>query len=106
MNILSEANNIINNRSQEKDRQYGPFDESMDKMRDIFNAMSGLNLSTVNMYQAMIALKLSRESYCHKEDNLLDAVGYIGAMNNYIENQKPEDNTIPSNSNDKDDLPF
>ena len=35
------------------------------------------------MFMAMIALKLSRESYNHKEDNLLDAVAYIGALNNY-----------------------
>ena len=37
------------------------------------------------MYRAMIALKLSREAYSHKEDNLLDAVAYIGSMNEYLE---------------------
>ena len=29
MNILEEANKIINLRSEEKERMYGPFDESM-----------------------------------------------------------------------------
>jgi hypothetical protein len=37
------------------------------------------------MYMCMIALKLSRESYCHKEDNLLDACAYIGSLNNTYE---------------------
>ena len=36
----------------------------------------------------MIALKLSREAYMHKEDNLLDAVAYIGSMNDYLEENK------------------
>jgi Domain of unknown function (DUF6378) len=90
MNILKEADNIVNNRSQEKERQYGNFDKSMELTAQIFNAMSGLNLSAVNMYQVLIAQKLAREANRHKEDNLLDAVAYIGAMNNYIHNQEIE----------------
>ena len=84
-NILEQADQIVNHRSEEKERQYGPFEESMERMKNIFNAITGLNLKTEHMYQAMIALKLSRESYNHKEDNLLDAVAYMGAMNNYLE---------------------
>lgn len=85
MNILEQANKIVNERSEEKDRQYGSFNESMDRMRDIFNAMTGLDLKTEHMYKAMIALKMSREAHSHKEDNLLDAAAYIGALNNYLE---------------------
>lgn len=85
MNILKKADEIVNQRSEEKNRQYGSFNESMEKMRNIFNAMTGLQLDTKHMYQAMIALKLSREAHAHKEDNLLDAVAYMGAMNNYLE---------------------
>ena len=84
-NILKQADQIVNQRSEEKNRQYGSFNDSMDKMRDIFNAMTGLELETKHMFQAMIALKLSREAHAHKEDNLLDAVAYMGAMNNYLE---------------------
>ena len=84
-NILEQADQIVNHRSEEKERQYGPFEESMERMKNIFNSISGLNLETKHMYQAMIALKLSRESYNHKEDNLLDAVAYMGAMNNHLE---------------------
>jgi len=31
----------------------------------------------------MVALKLSRESYNHKTDNLLDAAAYLGALQNF-----------------------
>lgn len=84
MNILEEANNIVNLRSEEKNRQYGDFSESMESMCNIFNSITGLKLETKHMYLAMIALKLSREKHAHKEDNLLDALAYIGALNNYL----------------------
>jgi hypothetical protein len=42
------------------------------------------------MYNAMIAIKLSRQAHSHKEDNLLDCVAYMASMNDYL------------NSNDND----
>lgn len=86
-NILERADDIVNKRSEEKERQYGPFGESMERAAAIFNALSSEDkrITAVDMFRAMIALKLSREAYSHKEDNLLDAAAYIGAMNNYIE---------------------
>ena len=86
-NILERADQIVNHRSEEKERQYGPFGESMEKAATLYNLMSppSSKITPEGMYRALIALKLSRESYGHKEDNLLDAVAYIGALNNYIE---------------------
>lgn len=86
-NILEQANKIVNERSEEKERQYGPFAESMQRATALYNLMSPKDqqITTAGMYRAMIALKLSREAYSHKEDNLLDAVAYMGALNNYLE---------------------
>ncbi len=86
MNILEKANDIINNRSEEKERMYGNFDEGMEKAAEILTALTGQQFDAIIMYKAMIALKLSREYFHHKEDNLLDAVAYIGGWNNYINN--------------------
>lgn len=83
MNILDEANKIVNLRSEEKERMYGPFSEGMARAAMIASGATGKEFTAKDMYMAMIALKLSRESYCHKEDNLLDAVAYIAALNNY-----------------------
>lgn len=89
MNILERADQIVNRRSEEKERMYGPFSESMSRAANIYNAMSpdSEQISAEGMYRAMIALKLSREAYAHREDNLLDAAAYIGALNNYVENK-------------------
>lgn len=86
MNILKKADEIVNQRAEEKERQYGPFSESMDRAAKLYNLMSppGEHITPAGLYRALIALKLSREAYAHKEDNLLDAVAYIGALNNYI----------------------
>ena len=86
-NILAQANEIINNRSEEKDRMYGPLGEGMEIAAEIFNLITpeGQTITPEGMYWALVALKLSREHFNHKEDNLLDAVAYIGGLNNYIE---------------------
>lgn len=91
-NILDRANKIVNERSEEKERQYGPFDQSIERTAAMFNLMSdNVKLSAEDVFKVLIALKLSREAYSHKEDSLLDAVAYIGALNNYIESNKNYD---------------
>lgn len=87
MNILKEANEIINDRKQEKERQYGPFEQGMSNAASMASLMTNKHITAEDMYKCMIALKLSRESYHHKEDNLLDAVSYIGSLNNFINNK-------------------
>jgi hypothetical protein len=87
MNILEKANEIVNLRSEEKERMYGPFEEGMERAALILSGMLGYKVTGDVMYKAMIALKLSRQSYNHKEDNLLDAVAYLASLNNYINNK-------------------
>lgn len=87
-NILKEAHKIVYERTEEKSRQYGPFEEGMQRAAQILNGMTGLNVDATLMYKALIALKLSRESYNHKEDNLLDAVAYMSSMNDFLNQNK------------------
>ena len=84
-NILEQANEIVNNRSEEKEREYGPFGEGMKRAAKIASGMSGKDMTSHDMYIALVALKLSRQSYNFKKDNLLDAVAYLGAWQNHIE---------------------
>ena len=87
-NILNEANQIINNRSEEKERQCGPLGVGFERAAMISSGMSGRTWNADDMFIAMIALKFSRQSYNFKEDNLLDAVAYIGGWQNYIDEQR------------------
>jgi hypothetical protein len=63
---------------------YGPFEEGMERAAVIASNCIGKQLTTSDMYMCLVALKLSRQSYNHKEDNLLDAVAYLGSLNNYL----------------------
>lgn len=90
MNILKEAHNIIYERSEEKERMYGPMQEGMEEAARIASLLSRKTITTVDMYNCMIALKLSRQAYNHKEDNLLDCVSYIASLNDY--NNKQQNN--------------
>jgi len=85
MNILLKANEIVFERAQEKERQYGPFEEGMKKAAKIASELCCKDINHKDMYFCMIALKLSREAYNHKEDNLLDAVAYISSLNKTYE---------------------
>lgn len=95
-NILEQANLIVNERSEEKDRKYGPFDESMIKTAEIASVMSGKTITVVDCFNVLIALKLSRESHSHQRDNLLDAAAYIGALDNFHERFKDVVDAHPS----------
>jgi DNA-binding protein H-NS len=88
MNILDTANKIVNERNEEKERQYGPFEEGMEKAAKIASLISGKDITADDVYIIMMSLKLSRQSYNKKEDNLLDLVAYAGAWQNKINNEK------------------
>ena len=88
MNILEKANEIVFERSEEKERMYGPFQQGMIEAAKIASMLSRKEITAVDMYNCMIALKLSRQSYNHKEDNLLDLVAYVAALNEHNNNTK------------------
>ena len=101
MNILLKANEIVFERNEEKERMYGPFQEGMQEAAKIASLMSRKEITAVDMYNCMIALKLSRQSYNHKEDNLLDCVAYIASLNDYQNNVQNEHSKDKKRKNSK-----
>lgn len=92
MNILEKANEIVNERSEEQERAYGPFTLCNERAAIIASVLCNKEITVKDMYHFEIALKLAREAHSHKEDNLLDAAAYIGALNNYHNNIEPKAN--------------
>jgi Domain of unknown function (DUF6378) len=86
MNILLKADDIVNKRSEDQERQYGPFDKSMAKAAKIATELCNKEITQDDMYMCMMALKLSRIAYSTKEDSLLDLVAYTAAFNNLKNN--------------------
>ena len=86
MNILIKADDIINKRSEEKEREYGPFADGMARAAKIATELCNKEITQDDMYKCLMALKLSRISYSAKEDSLLDLVAYTAAFNNLKNN--------------------
>ena len=61
MNILQKANEIVNLRSEEKERTYGDFHLSMEKTAKLASIMSAKEISVNDCYNVLIALKLGRK---------------------------------------------
>ena len=100
MNILQRANEIINERSEEKEREYGPMDNGIERIAKLVSIFRNKEITPEDVYWVLISLKLSRESNKHKEDNLLDLVAYIGAYSNYCNKkaEQKENNDIQTNN--------
>lgn len=71
--ILTEADNIVNNRT----RGYEDALSSFENISQIASAIRRKELTPRDCAAILIALKLSREQFSHKRDNNVDAVGYI-----------------------------
>lgn len=92
--ILEKANEIVFERAEEKSRMYGEFIEGMKQTARIASEMSRKDISTFDVYNVLIALKLSRASWNYKEDNYLDALAYMASLDQYLKtNQNTKDET-------------
>jgi hypothetical protein len=86
MNILKEAQKIIFDRKEEKQRQYGPIDESIAKAARVASELTNKDITAEDFYKCLIALKISRMAYNTKKDTMLDCVGYIAALDSFKNN--------------------
>ncbi len=86
--ILQQAHEIVFERNEEKERQYGDFIEGMEQTARIATEMSRKEITTHDVYNVLIALKLSRASWNYKEDNYLDALAYMASLNQYLSTKK------------------
>lgn len=84
-NILERANEIANKRSEEKERQYGPMEETHRRTAELCSLLTGKEITTTDIYWMKVAMKLAREAHSHKEDNLVDACAYLSGLNDWQE---------------------
>lgn len=76
--ILSEAEEIVNG-SRHSD--YGDPVESFERIAKTASMIAGKDLFPEDCCAVMMAVKLVRESFNHKRDNLVDLCGYAELMN-------------------------
>ncbi len=82
--ILSEAERIVNGDRQ---ADYSDPVENFKHIASIASAISKEELSPTTCAIVMIAVKLAREDYKHKRDNLVDLAGYVDILNRIKESE-------------------
>lgn len=79
MSIFKTAESLINGDRQ---KSYGSASQMCNHIAEMWNAYLGLHgrerITAQQVPYMMMLLKLARESHKHKEDNLVDMLGYIG----------------------------
>lgn len=76
--ILTEAESILNGQ---REVDYGDAMESFEKIAQLASLITNKDLDAETCCAVMMAVKLTRESFKHKRDNLVDLVGYAEILN-------------------------
>jgi hypothetical protein len=82
--ILSEAERIVNG---ERQADYSDPVENFKHIASIASAIMGKSVTAEECCIVMIAVKLARENYKHKRDNLVDLAGYVEILNRIKESE-------------------
>ncbi len=72
--ILDEANEIINH---DRNDDYGDFYDECVRTAMISGGMNCREYTPLEIANIKLAMKLSREGFKHKHDNLVDTAGYL-----------------------------
>ncbi len=75
--ILNDALAAMRERGQSYDTTGDGKERSMAKVVEMFNTLTGANLTTEEGWDFMILLKLVRASQGYKNDNYLDGAAYF-----------------------------
>lgn len=85
--VLEEALEIVNGS---RNVDYGDPVISFIKIGKIATLICGEPMTPIMCCAALMAVKIERESYKHKRDNLVDLCGYTEIMNRLIESETKE----------------
>ena len=73
--VLDKAKEVINGERQDV---YGAPEDSFQVIADFWSTYLCMKLTSKDIALMMTLFKIAREQHQHKEDNLVDAAGYLG----------------------------
>jgi len=83
--ILEHAHHIIDRRAEEGHREYGSIHENFVHTALIAGILQNKEFTPQDCIAVLASLKLARHNRSYKQDSLLDAVAYLGALDNDIQ---------------------
>lgn len=85
MSILTDAEKLVNGERQE---QYDDPLINFKRISDIASALCGFHISMRVCCCVLIAVKFARAVFKYKEDNYIDAVGYVEILNRIVKSEE------------------
>lgn len=83
-----EAIHLVNH---DRGDDYGNFDDNMNSTARLWSARLGIDITGDEVAQLMVLFKIDRMRYSYKQDNYVDAIGYLLIADNMqAEKCKPE----------------
>ena len=83
-NILRIAESLVYG---DREKSYGHPREDFTRIASMWSVLLKTTVTPEQVIMCMIALKLSRESNSHKEDNIVDIAGYAACLEKLLKNQ-------------------
>ena len=86
-NILEEADNLT---SGDRAKAYGPAKENFRKIADLWSAYKDVDFTEEDVAMFMILVKMARNTFKDKRDNLVDIAGYARTAEMCREDDAPK----------------
>lgn len=87
--LLIEAEKLTNN---DRNEQYGSITESFNLYSEICKVNFNLEIEPYQIAQILMAIKLGRQKFKHKDDNLIDLAGYTKILAVLLEDVHDKEN--------------
>lgn len=87
--LLIEAEKLTNN---DRNEQYGSITESFNLYSEICKVNFDLEIDPYQIAQVLMAIKLGRQKFKHKDDNLIDLAGYTKILAVLLEDKQTKEN--------------
>jgi hypothetical protein len=89
--ILPEAHELINN---ERNASYDHPLDNFERIKKGWEVIFGIDITEEQVGLAMAWVKIAREVYKHKRDNLVDGAGYLGTVDMVITERERRANQV------------
>ena len=84
--VLRHADLLIHGS---RNQQYGSARESFSKVALVWSMILGIEVRPEQVPLMMAGYKIVRETHTHKDDNIIDAIGYLALTADVRENDVP-----------------
>lgn len=89
--ILPEAHQLINN---DRNESYDHPLDNFNRIKKGWEVIFGIEITEEQVGLAMAWVKIAREAYKHKRDNLVDGAGYLGTVDMVITERERRANKV------------